>query len=99
MSTPTPLVTGVDFVTVFVRDYAKATEFYGTVLGLPCSVQYGSFDGSEFETGGLTLQVMDAAAIGREFVASTHPIAFHVDDFEEARAELASRGVRFIGDQ
>jgi hypothetical protein len=60
-------VTGVDFVTVFVRDLAAAMEFYGTVLGLPCSVEYGRFPGAEFETGSLTLQVMDAEAIGREF--------------------------------
>ena len=31
--------------------------------------------GGEFETGNLTLQVLDAAAIGREFEPSTHPIA------------------------
>ncbi len=32
MSTPTSLVTGVDFVTVPTRDFEKASEFYGTVL-------------------------------------------------------------------
>ena len=95
MTDSTSLVTGVDFVTVFVRDFASATEFYGTVLGLPCSVEYGRFPGAEFETGSLTLQVMDAEAIGREFHPSTHPIALHVEDVEAARAELESRGVSF----
>ena len=32
------------------------------------------------------------------FGVNTHPIAFHVDDIEAARAELESRGVEFAGD-
>jgi catechol 2,3-dioxygenase-like lactoylglutathione lyase family enzyme len=98
MSTPTSLVTGVDFVTVFIKDFAAAVEFYGTLLGLPCSAEYGRIPGAEFETGSLTLQVMEAEAIGREFRPSTHPIALHVEDVEVARAELESRGVPFKGD-
>jgi catechol 2,3-dioxygenase-like lactoylglutathione lyase family enzyme len=97
MST-TSLVTGVDFVTVFIKDFAAAVEFYGTLLGLPCSAEYGRIPGAEFETGSLTLQVMEAEAIGREFRPSTHPIALHVEDVEVARAELESHGVPFKGD-
>lgn len=95
MTTSTSIVNGVDFVTVFVKDFPAATEFYGTTLGLPCSVKYGQLDGAEFETGSLTLSVMSAAAIGREFRPSDHPIALHVEDVEAARAELESRGVSF----
>ncbi len=98
MSTETPFVTGVDFVTVFVRDYPAAVEFYGGTLGLEHSADYGKIPGGEFETGNLTLQVLDAASIGREFEPSTHPIAFHVEDIEAARAELESRGVEFAAD-
>ncbi|MEA2271813.1 MAG: hypothetical protein QOI98_521 [Solirubrobacteraceae bacterium] len=98
MTTAESLVTGVDFVTVFVKDFPAATEFYGTVLGLSCSAKYGRIDGVEFETGSLTLQVMNAAAIGREFHPSTHPIAFHVDDVEAARASLESKGISFFGE-
>jgi catechol 2,3-dioxygenase-like lactoylglutathione lyase family enzyme len=98
MSTPTSLVTGVDFVTVFTKDFAAAVEFYGTLLGLPCSAEYGRIPGAEFETGSLTLQVLEAEAIGREFHPSTHPIALHVEDVEAARAELESRGVSFKGE-
>jgi catechol 2,3-dioxygenase-like lactoylglutathione lyase family enzyme len=98
MAASASIVKGVDFVTVFVKDYPAAVEFYGTVLGLPHSVDYGRIPGGEFETGSLTLQVMDAAAIGREFHASTHPIALHVEDVEAARAELESRGVEFSAD-
>jgi catechol 2,3-dioxygenase-like lactoylglutathione lyase family enzyme len=91
-------VTGVDFVTVFVKDYPAAVEFYGSTLGLERSAGYGKFDGCEFETGSLTLQLMSSAAIGREFEPSTHPIALHVDDVEAARSELESKGVSFLGD-
>ncbi len=98
MTADAPLVTGVDFTTVFVSDYPRAAEFYGTTLGLPCSAEYGRVGGGEFETGNLTLQVMDAAAIGREFTPSTHPIALHVEDVAAARATLEERGVAFRGE-
>ena len=98
MTAATSPVTGVDFVTVFVKDFAAAREFYGSVLGLPCSADYGRVPGAEYETGSLTLQLMDAEAIGREFHPSTHPIALHVEDVEAARAELESRGVSFVAD-
>ena len=60
MTTPTSVVTGVDFVTVFIRDFAAAVEFYGTLLGLPCSVEYGRIPGAEFETSAeIATTVMD----------------------------------------
>ena len=42
--------------------------------------------------------MLDAAAIGREFQANTHPIAFHVEDVEAARADLEAKGVSFAAD-
>jgi predicted enzyme related to lactoylglutathione lyase len=98
MTTQPSAVTGVDFLTVFVEDYDAATEFYGTLLGLPRSARYERINGCEFETGNLTLQVMEAAAIGREFTPSTHPIALHVDDVAAAREALESQGIRFFGE-
>jgi predicted enzyme related to lactoylglutathione lyase len=98
MSASGPMISGVDFVTVFVKDYPEAEKFYGEVLALPQSAQYGRTPGGEFETGTLTLQVMDAEAIGRDFQPSTHPIAFHVDDVAASRAELESRGISFLAD-
>ena len=91
-------VTGVDFATVFVDDFEAATGFYGGTLGLERSAEYGKIDGCEFETGNLTLQVMHAEAIGREFNPSEHPIALHVDDVQAARAELEAKGVEFLAD-
>lgn len=91
-------VGGVDFLTVFVKDYPAARRFYGEVLGLENSAEYGKTPGGEFETGNLTLQVMDAAAIGREFEPRPHPLALHVDDVEASRAELEQEGVAFLGE-
>jgi len=96
MGSPTS-VTGVDFVTVFVRDYPAALEFYGTLLGLEHAVDYGQIPAGELETGNLTLQLIDAASVGIEFQPSGHPIAFHVADVEATRAELESKGIEFLG--
>ena len=91
-------ITGVDFATVFVTDYPAAVEFYGQTLGLERSADYGKIPGGEFETGNLTLQVVDAAAIGREFTPNGHPTAFHVEDVEAVRGDLESKGVEFLGE-
>jgi len=91
-------ISGVDFATVFVTDYPASVEFYGETLGLEHSVDYGKIPGGEFETGNLTLQVLEAAAIGREFEPSTHPLALHVPDVATARATLESKGVAFLAD-
>ena len=89
----TPLITGVDFVSVATKDIGAAIEFYGTVLGLPHTVTYGKSPGVEFETGSLTLQILQSEAFGMTFQTDNHPIAFQVDDVAAARAELESRGV------
>ena len=87
-------VGGVDFAVVFVDDYDAAVGFYRDVLGLE-HLDYGKIPGGEFETGNLTLQVVEASAIGREFQPSGHPIALHVEDVEAARSELEAQGVEF----
>jgi catechol 2,3-dioxygenase-like lactoylglutathione lyase family enzyme len=98
MATPTPLITGTDFVVVPTKDYETAAEFYGTVLGLEFGKRWGEMPAGEFETGNLTIAVMESEAFGLEFQPHTHPIALQVADFEAARAELESRGVSFKGD-
>ena len=98
MAATTPLVTGTDFITVATRDFEAAVEFYGTVLGLPESKRWGDRPAAEFETGNLTIAVMQSDAFGLEFRANNHPIELGVDDVEAARAELESRGVEFEGE-
>jgi predicted enzyme related to lactoylglutathione lyase len=98
LTTTTSLVTGVDFICVPTRDFDAAAEFYGKVLGLEVSKRWGSMPAGEFETGSLTLALMQSDAFGIEFQPHTHPIALHVDDVEAARAELEARGVTFGAD-
>ena len=98
MSTETSLVTGTDFVTVATKDIDAAVDFYDTVLGLQRSKRWGEMPAVEFETGNLTIAVMQSDAFGVDFRANNHPIALRVDDVAAARAELESRGVEFKGD-
>jgi predicted enzyme related to lactoylglutathione lyase len=91
-------ITGVDFITVPTRDFEKADEFYGSVLGLERSKRWGNMPAGEFETGSLTIAVMQSDAFGVEFEPHSHPIALHVEDVEAARGELESKGVEFVAD-
>ena len=98
MAVSAPIVTGTDFITVGTRDIAAAERFWGEVLGLPVRKRWGQMPAVEFETGNLTIAVMQSDAFGMEFRPSNQPIALHVEDFEAAKAELESRGVEFMGD-
>jgi catechol 2,3-dioxygenase-like lactoylglutathione lyase family enzyme len=92
------LITGTDFITVATQDFDAAVSFYGDVLGLSESKRWGQMPAVEFETGNLTIAVLQSSAFGIEFRANNHPIEFRVDDFEAAQAELESRGVEFQGE-
>jgi catechol 2,3-dioxygenase-like lactoylglutathione lyase family enzyme len=98
MSTETSLVTGVDFVALPTQDFDAALAFYTDVLGLRCTARWGEMPAGEFETGNLTLALMQSSAFGIEFSPHSHPVALHVEDFAAAKAELESRGVEFLGD-
>jgi predicted enzyme related to lactoylglutathione lyase len=92
------LVTGVDFITVPTRDFEQAEQFYGDVLGLERSKRWGDMPAREFETGSLTIAVMQSDAFGVEFERHSHPIALHVDDVAAARGELEAKGIEFVAD-
>ena len=92
------LVTGVDFVVVATKDIEAAEAFYGGVLGLPVGARYGKSPGVEFETGNLTIAVMEAEAFGMQFATNPSPIALQVQDTHAARADLESKGVEFAAD-
>jgi predicted enzyme related to lactoylglutathione lyase len=91
-------ISGVDFITVPTQDFEKARQFYGEVLALERSKQWGDRPAQEFETGSLTLAVMQSDAFGIEFKPHSHPIALHVDDVHAARAELEEKGIEFAAD-
>ena len=94
----TPLITGTDFITIGTRDYERAAAFYGDVLGLTFGKRWGKLPAAEFETGNLTIAVVQLDALGMEFQVHTNPIEFRVEDFEAAQEELRSRGVEFKGE-
>jgi len=102
MTSQTPLVTGVDFVSIPTSDLAASMAFYGDVLGLERSSVWQRPGhepvGAEFETGSLTLALLASASLGLEVHVNNHPIALRVDDVEAARSELESRGITFKAD-
>ena len=98
MTPDAPLITKTDFVFLPVTSFEKAEAFYGGILGLKCSARYGTDFGGEFETGSLSIQLIDAAKIGREFSPSGGAIALHVEDVAAARAQLEAKGVTFKGE-
>jgi predicted enzyme related to lactoylglutathione lyase len=97
MTSTAETITGVDFVTVPTHDIDAAVEFYGTTLGLRRSAYNKERNYAEFETGNLTLSIIDAEAMGLEHHAQKG-IALHVQDIESARKTLEARGLAFRGD-
>ena len=91
-------VTGTDFVIVPTQDFERAKAFYGDTLGLQKSKQWGEMKGQEYETGNLTLAVMESAAFGRPFEPNTAGIAIQVPDVHAAREELEGKGIEFAAD-
>jgi predicted enzyme related to lactoylglutathione lyase len=81
------------------RDLEAAVEFYGTTLGLRRSVYRPERNFAEFETGTVTLSVVDPQRMGiGEFRPNKNHLALHVEDVAAARATLEERGVTFMGD-
>ncbi len=92
------LISGVDFVALPTHDVRASAEFYGERLGLRRSVYMPERNFAEFETGNLTLSIIDAEKMGLEHNAMRHEVALHVDDVETARKTLEARGVTFKGE-
>ncbi len=98
MSVAEKLISGVDFVSVPTRDLDSAVAFYGDTLGLPRSVYRPERGFAEFETGNLTISLINLEQMGLEHHRSPNAVALHVDDMPSARATLEQRGVAFAGD-
>ena len=95
---PSNLITGTDFIVIPCTDIERSVAFYGGTLGLPELKRWGSRAGVEFETGNLTIALMQSDDFGLEFSRHSHPVEFQVGDVPEAKAELESRGVAFHGE-
>jgi catechol 2,3-dioxygenase-like lactoylglutathione lyase family enzyme len=91
-------ITGVDFAYDPTTDIDRAVDFYGNVRGLEESARYGQMPGVEFDTGSLTLAVIQSDAFGIEFARNPNGIALRVDDVPAARTELEAKGVVFTAD-
>jgi catechol 2,3-dioxygenase-like lactoylglutathione lyase family enzyme len=76
----------------------RSKRFYAETLGLP-SPNLDERGWPEFETGNVSLYLMDPTNVGQEFTAphSAH-IALRVPDVQEARSELEEAGVEFDGE-
>jgi predicted enzyme related to lactoylglutathione lyase len=98
MSQTTSLITGVDFMPLPTHDLPRAVEFYKDKLGLAMSVHVPERGYAEFETGNLTLSLMNAEAMGLEHRVQGHEVALHVEDVAAARAQLESQGIEFRGE-
>jgi predicted enzyme related to lactoylglutathione lyase len=101
MASPTSteqLISGVDFVALPTHDVRASVEFYGETLGLRRSAYIPERNYAEFETGNLTLSIIDAEKMGLQHNPLRHEIALHVEDVQAARETLEARGVAFKGD-
>ncbi len=92
------IVRGVDFAAVPTRDVEAAAAFYGDALGLKRSVYRPESGFAEFETGNLTLTIIDPEKLGIEYHLNRNALALHVDDVAAARSALEERGVGFFGE-
>ena len=89
------MITKLDFVAVPSQDGERSRGFYGETLGLRPD-KYGQF---EFWAGDTCLGIWEPARFGMAFAPQKDGhIALHVDDIDDARDELESRGVTFTGD-
>jgi catechol 2,3-dioxygenase-like lactoylglutathione lyase family enzyme len=91
------IVERTDFVSVPVTDLERSTRFYEETLGLVRTP--GVVGWPEFETGNVSLYLVDPTNVGQEFVGPhTAHIALRVPSVQEARAELEEKGVEFEGE-
>ena len=84
----------VDFVSVPIRDLARARRFYGETLGLARSPS----SPDEFEAANVTLALWEPAADGEPFEPNTAGIALRVPDVRRSREQLEGSGVQFRGE-
>jgi catechol 2,3-dioxygenase-like lactoylglutathione lyase family enzyme len=86
-----------DFVNIPVRDLERAKRFYGETLGLPRN-PHTKEQFPEFETGNVTLLLLDTDYVGLEFSSHNAAIGLRVGDVDAARRELEAKGVEFDHD-
>jgi predicted enzyme related to lactoylglutathione lyase len=87
----------VDFIAVPTRDRERAAQFYGETLGLAKNPN-SSETWVEFETGNVTLALVDPDSAGQPFVPLPFAsIVLRVPDVDEAKRRLVEAGIEFVG--
>ena len=88
----------IGYVTVFVRDFSRAVDFYEKTLGLPLAMRHDEFGYASFATGGarLALAEIDPNAADQAALVGRHTgVGVCVEDMEEAYQKLRAKGVEF----
>ena len=86
-----------DFISLPTKDLERAKRFYGETLGLPANPRAAE-QFPEFETGNVTILLLDPATIGVGFEPNRNGFALRVADVAAARKRLEAEGVEFLGD-
>jgi len=85
-----------DFVSVPVQDMERAKRFYSETLGIHSPNLDEGWP--EFETGSVSLYLVDPTRFGEEFRPHGAHIALRVPDVAAARAKLEEAGIEFQGE-
>jgi predicted enzyme related to lactoylglutathione lyase len=93
---PATEVERTDFVGVSVADMPRAKAFYADTLGIPSPKLDDAWP--EFETGNVSLYLIDPTRMGRGFAPNTSQVVLRVADVAESRRRLEEIGVEFEGD-
>lgn len=84
-----------DFVAVPSTDWERTRAFYVDTLGLRADERAQA----EFWVGEQCFAIWEPGRMGGTFEPQRNAhIAFHVDDIDAARADLAAKGVEFLGE-
>ena len=85
-----------DFMSVPVQDMERAKRFYSETLGIHSPNLDDAWP--EFETGNVSLYLVNPSAIGAEFKPHNSHIALRVPDVAATREALEAKGVEFEGE-
>jgi predicted enzyme related to lactoylglutathione lyase len=90
------LIERTDFMSVPVQDMERAKRFYSEKLGLHSPNLNEGWP--EFETGNVSLYLVDPTRFGQEVRPHVAHIALRVPDVAAERAKLEEAGVEFQGE-
>lgn len=85
-------------VRIFVRQWAEACAFYGTMLGLKERFRNDEIGWAEYDLGGPCIGLEKVAADDREgqaLVGRFVGVSLRVDDIDSVYRSLHGKGVRF----